>query len=531
MHGISKKLDTISDLERKLQVKKALVLEEALSGNDPASIIKAQDYINSIIKSPGQTQELKSYLTDPFDFINGLGYKDRVMQMSYNTLLRMAKAPIIGAILKTRTTQIASFAEPQKDKYSTGFVIRKKRNFGDNTPSTDVSKSDQKKIGMITEFILNCGRTNTWENTDDFDTFIRKVVRDSLIYDQMTFEVVRDKKGPGGVGLPYMFKATDASTFRIAESIQQEYRGPMQPKNGFYPTAVQIQDGAVTAEFYPWELCFGVRNASTNIRSYGYGCSELEDLIHTVTAMLWSDEYNRRMFSQGSFPKGIIKVTGNISPTKLQEFKQQWQSMMSGVYQSHKTPIMEADKMEFVNLSTTNKDMEFGNWQDYLIKIGCAHYCMSPEEIGFGTGDSSGQRAVFEGNNEAKLEHSKDKGLYPLLKFIAARLNKYVVSQIDPAFELAFTGMDSSSPTEELDAMIKKVSCFMTPNEARKEYNMEPIEGADIIGNPILLQAKQMEQQAEMQKQQMDMQKQQMSQQQDDAAEQEQTDSNPYEGQ
>ena len=41
----------------------------------------------------------------------------------------------------------------------------------------------------------------------------RKIVDDSLIYDQMTFECVRNRRGQ-----IESFMATDASTFRMADS-------------------------------------------------------------------------------------------------------------------------------------------------------------------------------------------------------------------------------------------------------------------------------------------------------------------------
>ena len=46
---------------------------------------------------------------------------------------------------------------------------------------------------------------------DSFDTFLRKIVRDTLSFDQVSVEVV-----PDNFGLPFEFVAVDASTIRIA---------------------------------------------------------------------------------------------------------------------------------------------------------------------------------------------------------------------------------------------------------------------------------------------------------------------------
>ena len=242
-------------------------------------------------------------------------------------------------------------------------------------------------------------------------------------------------------------------------------------------------------EFYPWELCFGIRNPSTSIWANGYGCSELEELINVVTSMLWSDEYNRRFFSQGSAPKGFFRVKGTNNEAALQQFKQQWQSMITGVMQSWKTPVIEAD-VDWIDLQKNNRDMEYSSWIEYLIKIACAVYSIDPSEIGWDISRSNGNGGLFEGSQEQRLKHSKDKGLYPLLKFLQRKLNKYIVEQINPDFELVFVGLNGLTIEEELKMDIDKVNSFMTVNEAREKYEMKPLEGGDAPNNSAFFQNK-----------------------------------------
>lgn len=458
-----------------------LLLDKALHSNDPANIMKAQSFASNLINER-ESSDRKSYMIDQLDFVTSLGYKDKVSGLTYDMLRRMAMAPVISAIIKTRVNQVAAFAEPQRDRYSTGFKIFKK-----GKENGKMTKAEQKTADDLTNFILNCGRSGSFE-ADDFDGFTRKVIKDSLMYDQMTFEITRDRKG-----MPYDIWATDAATYRIADSIDdEEYHGRERKKiKGYYPNYVQIDQGNVVAEFYPWDLCFGTRNADTNINNFGYGVSELEELINVITSMLWGDEYNRRFFSQGSMPKGIIRVDGSISPAKLQEFKQQWQAMITGVSNSHKTPIMEAGKMEFVNLQTSNKDMEYGKWQEYLIKLACGIYAIDPAEINFASG-SGEQRSTFEGNNEAKLKHSKDRGLYPLLKFYQQRINKFIISQINPEYTFQFVGFDAVTKKEELDMSVLRVTNLTTLNEERDTLGYPKLkeEAADNVMSPTYMQFK-----------------------------------------
>lgn len=452
-------------MEDKLKIKKLVLLDKALHSDDPNDIMKAQSVADQVIQKR-EHSDRKSYLIDPNDFVNSLGYRNKKLGLSYESLKRMALTPIINAIIKTRINQVAAFAEPQKDKYSTGFIITKK-NLGIDGK---MSKKEQKRAQEISDIVLNCGVNHSWSN-DDFDTFTRKVIKDSLIYDQLCFEVVDTKKGD-----LFEFVAVDAATIRLADTYDddayQNKRKKADEIRGYLPSYVQVYEENVVSEYYPWELCMGIRNPDTSVRNHGYGISELEELIQVITAILWSDEYNRKFFSQGSAPKGILRIDSSVSPGRLQEFKQQWQAMVSGVYNAWKTPILEAGKMDFVNLQTNNRDMEYGKWIEYLVKLACSIYSINPDEVNFPVSGGSGASTVFESNNESRLQHSKDKGLYPLLKFYQARLNKFVIDRIDPEYKLEFVGYDAMSRQEEMDLLVKKVTNIMTLDEAREEIGL-----------------------------------------------------------
>lgn len=495
MSSYAKQLDAISLAEAKLKAKKFRTLEKALRSESPDDMVRASQVLQQI--QPKVDQNTKSFFIDPLEFNSNLGYKDKPFSLTYTTLKRMSKTPIINSIIKTRKNQVADFAEPQENKYSTGFVIRKKPKGG---VEQKMDNKDKKIAFAITDFILKGGNTSQW-GYDDFDTFIRKIVEDSLVYDQMTFECVRNRRGQ-----LESFIATDAATFRMADSFfDKDYdnvffqrnganvwkdRSDFGPKvHGYYPAYVQVYQNMKVNEFYPWELCFGIRNPSTSIWANGYGCSELEELINVVTSMLWSDEYNRRFFSQGSAPKGFFRVKGTNNEAALQQFKQQWQSMITGVMQSWKTPVIEAD-VDWIDLQKNNRDMEYSSWIEYLIKIACAVYSIDPSEIGWDISRSNGNGGLFEGSQEQRLKHSKDKGLYPLLKFLQRKLNKYIIEQINPDYELVFVGLNGLTIEEELKMDIDKVNSFMTVNEAREKYEMKPLEGGDAPNNSAFLQNK-----------------------------------------
>jgi hypothetical protein len=493
-------LTKIEKAQQILEVKKFKLLEGMMTGDNPSDIIKASQVLNQI--QTRETGDRKSFLFDPQAFNASFGFKDKPTALSYNMLKSMAKTPIINAIIRTRINQIASFAEPQSDRFGIGYKIKKKKNFEGEDQNEELTKEERKEVEEIIKFLENCGDGQSWE-ADDFDGFVRKIIRDSLTYDQMCFEVIHNRKG-----VPCEFYAVDSSTMRIADSYDDDNYQAGQTSNrkkikGYYPNYVQVYQQQVKAEFYPWEMCFGVRNPDTSIYLNGYGVSELEELTATVTAMLWGDEYNRRFFKQGSAPKGILRVSGMLNESKVQEFKQMWNSQMRGVYNAHKTPILEADKAEWVDLQKSNREMEYNKYQQYLLTLACAVFAMDPSEVNFSQGGNSGQKSLFEGNNEARLKWSRDKGLIPILKFLQKRLNKFLVSQFYKGkYEFSFEGLTGLTPQEEVDLDTKLSKVSKTVNEVRRSHGLKDLQGGDILLDGVYTNALQMEKQNQMQEQQ-----------------------------
>lgn len=487
-------LDNISSQAQELHIRQQLALEKAFQSNDVGQIMKAQNYLKSIKKK--EEVDFKSILVDPMDVSNSLGYKHKSFNVSYDVLRAMARTHIIKAIIETRKEQVSDFCTPRDNKNGIGFIIQKKKGFlfKEDNKSKQLTKAEEQRIEQLMTFVMQCGTLENHWHADDFDEFVRKIIDDSLTLDQATFEIPRDK-----AGRPVEFFATDGATYRIADSFDDSEAKKEALINGYAPSYVQIYNGNILAEFYPWELCFGKRNPSTNIYSNGYGRSELEDMIQTVTAILNADTYNANFFRVGSAPKGILKYSGNINPNTVEDFRRQWTAQVAGVMNMHKIPMINADKLDFITTGQNNKDMEFSKFQEFLIKISCAIYKIDPAEAGFpmqGTTEAAGLGG--DGGTKEKLEYSKSKGLKPLLRKVEKWMNKYIIDQLDPLYELKFVGIDEADDEDaELERDIKAVSNIMTLNEIRAKRNLPPVDNGDVVLNPTYLQAMGMAQQGD----------------------------------
>ena len=286
----------------------------------------------------------KSVTWDPMSLVYSLGYKDRRSNLTYDILRQMTGSlSVLAAIVNTRVNQVATFTSPYRRTRNIGFEIKHKDR------DHKLSKSEKRFIVDLESFISNCGRPE--ENKfserprDNFEQFTRKVIRDRMTYDQMTFELVPDRKGQ-----PFEFVAVDASTIRIsADPSAEQHRNKKQESKELknfledyagsslaYPVLqdtskkgraayVQVWQGSIVRAYKRNELAFCIANPRTDIRSNGYGYAETEQLVNVITSQLWAEEYNRNFFKQGAAPKGLLNIRGdNIAPEQLEAFKRQW---------------------------------------------------------------------------------------------------------------------------------------------------------------------------------------------------------------
>jgi len=463
----------------------------APSGNDLAKPggLKIPDTATELKEA---VDDPKSLFWDPFSVIDALGYKDKPSGVTYSTLNTMLwRMPIIHSIVVTRINQITNFALPQETKFLPGYRVSLRDKKAEATPASE------KKSRELEQWLMTTGKTEFPEGRDDFNTFLRKVLRDSLTYDQLCFEVVPDRAGK-----PAEFYAVDASTIRIADTTKLRFDEKEQDAVRY----VQIYDGLVVAEYTQAEMCFGVRNPTSDIRNQNYGQSEIEMLISTVTSLLWAWDYNQKFFSQGTTAKGLINIKGAIPDKQMRAFRRFWYSQVGGgVENAFKQPILNADDLQWISMQQTNKEMEFNAWFDFLIKIATAIFGMDSMEINFRYGDSGGQ-SVFESANQSKLSASKDKGLKPLLQFLSGKINTHLIQRIDPDFVFEFVGLEVQTPAELADLQTKQIKTYKTVNEIRAEEDMPalPPEEGDVILDPVWAQLKGAQQQMEMQKQYAD---------------------------
>ena len=451
----------------------ATAVGAGFEGGEP--LVKATQLPESVSGEPAG--EASALYWDPFALVEQLGYKEKPTAITYGTLRAMVwKLPILRAIIKTRVDQVAAFCLPQMPPHEPGFRIRLREST--RTPQL----YELKEMRRIEEWLMSTGVImKDRREREGIELLVRKLVEDSLTFDQLNMEVVPDRRG-----LPCQWYAVDPATIRYVDSAK------LAPDHNMdSPYCVQIYDNVVVGEFTRREMVFGVRNPRTDIRSHGYGTAEAEMMINTITYLLWGMQHNGTYFSQGSIPKGLLNIKGAIPDRQLRAFRRQWYQMVSGTETRWRTPIINAEDLEWLELDKTNRDMEFSAWMDFLIKIACSVYGMDPIEVNFKYG-GSGQKAMFEAANKVKIVESKAKGLQPLLKFVARIFNENIIWPNTEDFALEFTGLSPMTPKELADLETMKVRTYMTVDEIRASHDLPPMpEGLGaIINDPNWMEAR-----------------------------------------
>lgn len=394
---------------------------------------------------------------DPVSMFMGREWTEKKGALLPADLRRMAQNPIVGSIVLTRINQVAAFCSPRTSAYDAGFEI-----------STEEGE-DLATESMLTRWVANMGMEGYGEA--NLETFARKFMRDSLILDQGCAEIVSKRNG-----MPAYAVAVDAGLIqRLPASL--DYATPPNSKDYHF---CQVLDDQIQTYYTAHQMMLGVRNPQTDLRAAGYGMSELELLIRTVTTILNAEKYNSSQLNQGGTSKGVMVVKGDAPEESFQQFKRDFREAVRNAATVWTPPVLrisEGAEVDWVTLDRSNRDMEYSALFDFLVKQACGVYQIDPSEVNW---NISGAAVNFESRSDMKAATSRQRGLKPLLTFLSNEINSNLLHRMDPRYRMEFTALEED---RALDAEIREreVQTVKTINEVRKDLGLPPIKGGDVI--------------------------------------------------
>lgn len=200
----------------------------------------------------------------------------------------------------------------------------------------------------------------------------------------------------------------------------------------------------------------------------------------------WMQDY-------GFEPVVEIENTEQLVPMfDLSVYDDEHRFMGNGVYLSNsfRTPITNAEDLQWISMQNSNRDMEYNSYFDFLIKVACSIFTIDPVEINFKYGNTGQRGGLQEANNKEKVTESKERGLRPLLRFLEGQLNHHIIWPLNENFEFKFVGLDAKTRDEIADLNTKLVKTIRTVDEIRAEDNLPPLPDGkgEVILDPTWLQ-------------------------------------------
>lgn len=393
-------------------------------------------------------------------------YFEKSSNFNFDSMRMMVdRTPILSAVIMTRIRQVKRFCRASSKGVGPGFQIRLR----DQQDGQKLKNEEMESIKALQGFFTNCG----WESNprhrqrlkrDSFSGFMGKIIRDSLVMDSAPIET--EYKRNRNLGMDG-FYAVDGATIRLCN--EDGY------KDDDEIFALQVVQGNLRTAYTYDDLIYVPRNARTDVLQGGYGMSETELLVTTVTGFLNAMTYNQKFFDSNAIPKGLLHLSGDYSQDDLNSFKRYWNSMVKGINNAWTLPVMvsknQESKASFENFGVDVNEIMFAKWMTFLTSIICAIYGIAPDEINFES-FTSGASSLSGSDTEEKLVNSKDKGLRPLLAHFEDLFTDYIVSDFGDKYEFRWTGLDEKSQEQ----MWLEEQSLLTYNEARKARNWDEIK-------------------------------------------------------
>lgn len=367
---------------------------------------------------------------------------------------------VAQAFHRTRRRQVQRFSEPSQKDDRVGFKLRHQ------DPNHALTPDESAYLQWLTSFLLSGGREfrtlpRRKLGRAGFRTFLAQLVEDSLTLDHVAVETV-PLRGVDGLDA---FFVRDSATFHLA--------APSEGVNGDAIFALQVATGLSEIPFRFEELALFQRNLSPEIDRHGYGHSELEAGVDTLSAFVEALTYTRRGLDENAIPKGILTVFGDFDRRTQQTFLAAWQAKLRGVSNAFALPVLFARKgqasAQFTQTGQPFSEMAFARWISLQASILGAIYGLDPREVGL-EGFAAEKSGLSGDDTAERLATARDQGLEPFLVDIEGFVSDDLLGRFAPWVRFSFTGLrpGDEKTKRELETRISTI------NEVRASLQMPP---------------------------------------------------------
>jgi HK97 family phage portal protein len=147
------------------------------------------------------------------------------------------------------------------------------------------------------------------------------------------------------------------------------------------------------------------------------GLSVVQNCRAALGAALARDEFEGMFYAQGANLSGVLKHPNKLSREAADNLKDSFQALYGGSGKAHGTPVLE-EGMEFVQVGSPLKDLEFVASQNLTQTIVATLFKLPPNYLGGSSGDSLTYSTV-----ESNQTHFALHAIQPLTSTIAKALS------------------------------------------------------------------------------------------------------------
>lgn len=300
--------------------------------------------------------------------------------------------------------------------------------------------ADTKNAEILSEFFSNCNPNDTFlEILDD-------ITRDVYVFGNAFLEIVY-----GSDGKPKELWNLDATTMSVKADEHGAILGYVQrPK---------YSSNKAVVEFEPKEIIhFKLGTKGSTL----YGLSPLASLILPVTVDKYAQIYNRAFFINGAKIRGAF-IMKNATPEQVERNREYMKERARTPDMAHSDLVLEGD-IEFKQISTTQKDMEFLELREFTRNEILAVYGVPPSKVSIiETGN------IGAGTGEHQTQTFYEETILPFQMRVAEKITKHIIRQgfaiNDYSFQFNKRSIDEKDQAEIFNIYLQ--SGVFTPQEVR----------------------------------------------------------------
>lgn len=209
------------------------------------------------------------------------------------------------------------------------------------------------------------------------------------------------------------------------------------------------------------------------------GMSVVRAAARAVDTDAHAADWNRNFFYNSAVPDLVLEADGTLTDDTFKRLKDEWDGKYAGTDNSHKTAILE-EGLKVNVLGLAQRDMEFLDGRKFNRDQILALFRVSGAILG-----------IQENSNRATAESAEYVFAKRVVRPKMMRLTNRITEDLAPQFDTKLVvGFENPVP-EDKDYLLKEkqtaINSWKTINEVRAENGDEPIDGGEVLYQPLNL--------------------------------------------